>query len=1101
MPIGHYPFIDLAVHDGIREHYAAGDALVLFSPGFERIVWANGAGAALFGYDSIDALLDDGLARRSPALRQTVAAGNGLAAGGSRAFLLRTVSGFRAGLVKAALTMIALPDGEPALLLSATPDDAAKTTPFERAISGFDQTETAAAVLGDDGQPVAATARLVELRPDDDALEGLAARVSTHRRLVKQPIATANGPMPAALARLCDDPAMHLLFVVDPGTEAHLPAAPSPARTEAGADQGGPEARGTMAGAETPAPRFAGINAWSLDPARRATAATAEASLSDPSRADDKQVSHDATAAFGRNAAGDGTGDGPPVPSDFRFDRDGRPVRFVWRIDTAGRFTDVSPEFAEAVGPAAAALRGRTFADVARDFDIDSDGAIQALLHRRDTWSGRTVNWPIEASRLRVPVDLAALPTYDRNRDFSGFRGFGIVRVKDAFEDPQARGLTIGSDAAVSPSAPDDSEARQPASTPRTVVPVHRDTARPALSNGEQAAFREIAEKLSRAFVDEARLRPHADNDDGKLAGPLRGAVPSEAVQSAAEAKAKRARGSVRGTSADDGGRRGRNAREVQPVPGGEAAGEMMLPAAFALPRKSGHGLDEEIVDVLPLAVLVHSGERLFHANPEFLALTGHASLEALRQAGGIDRLFQGLQPDADPPVLGGPAMDGALMLSAAGGETIPVRARLRSVTWHGRTALMLSLVPTGRSVPTAAVADASATDAAAATDPDADSEEARQIARLRVEVDELRSILETATDGVVVLTGHGEIRSVNRSACALFNYDEAELSGQPFAKLFAHESQRPLLDYLAGLSKQGVASVLNDGREVIGRESSGGFIPLFMTIGRLSGSGGFCAVMRDITHWKRTEEELKAAKRVAETANLHKSAFLARISHEIRTPLNAIIGFSEMMTDERFGPIGSARYLEYAHDIGQSGRHVLDIVNDLLDISKIEAGEMEIEFAAVSINDAIGEAVSLLQPQANSQRVIIRTSLSSTLPEVIADRRSIKQIALNLLSNAIRFTPAGGQVVVSTVKEGDGSVVLRLRDTGVGMTADELEQAMKPFRQAAGTRRRGDGTGLGLPLTRAMTEANRARFDITSTPGEGTLVEIIFPPQQVLAD
>ena len=145
------------------------------------------------------------------------------------------------------------------------------------------------------------------------------------------------------------------------------------------------------------------------------------------------------------------------------------------------------------------------------------------------------------------------------------------------------------------------------------------------------------------------------------------------------------------------------------------------------------------------------------------------------------------------------------------------------------------------------------------------------------------------------------------------------------------------------------------------------------------------------------------------------KRAFLRMVSHELRTPLNSIIGFSDMMATERFGPIGHPRYIEYANDIGRSGRHVLDIVNDLLDISKIEAGEMELEFTAVGLNETISEAVSLVQPQANAQRVIIRTSLSANVPQIVADLRSIKQIALNILSNAIRFTPAGGQIVVST--------------------------------------------------------------------------------------
>ncbi len=515
------------------------------------------------------------------------------------------------------------------------------------------------------------------------------------------------------------------------------------------------------------------------------------------------------------------------------------------------------------------------------------------------------------------------------------------------------------------------------------------------------------------------------------------------------------------------------------------------LDAPDAQPQAAG--LDESLIDALPVALLVHNGDSLFHANPEFLSLTGYESLAALEEEGGLDALFAA--PDEDEDDL----LDGTMQLIRPEGRLLAVTARLRSVRWHDGHALLLALAP---AVDLEARERDVETEAEMAPVQPVAAFDGPQVLALRTEVEELRSILETATDGVVILGPEGEIRSLNRSASALFNYDESETRGKPFAMLFAHESQRAVMDYIAGLSGHGVASVLNDGREVIGREASGGFLPLFMTMGRLTASNGFCAVIRDITQWKRTEDELRSAKRAAETANAHKTEFLARVSHEIRTPLNAIIGFSDMMASEHFGAIGNPRYVEYASDIGRSGRHVLDIVNDLLDISKIEAGEMELEFSAVELNEAISEAVSLVQPQANAQRVIIRTSLSGAVPRVVADQRSVKQIALNILSNAIRFTPSGGQIVVSCAYEPTGSVILRIRDTGVGMTRGELEQAMKPFRQVTtGARKRGDGTGLGLPLTKAMVEANRAQFAITSAPNEGTLVEITFPSQRVLAD
>jgi PAS domain S-box-containing protein len=389
-----------------------------------------------------------------------------------------------------------------------------------------------------------------------------------------------------------------------------------------------------------------------------------------------------------------------------------------------------------------------------------------------------------------------------------------------------------------------------------------------------------------------------------------------------------------------------------------------------------------------------------------------------------------------------------------------------------------------------------------AAAPPGADQGVNAALDQLRAQMDELNAILDTATDGVIVLDRVACIVSSNRSAQALFGYDAHELEGRSFGDLFAPESIGTAIDYLDRLQGRGVAALLNDGREMIGRERLGGLIPLFVTMGRLGDAGDrYCAVFRDITQWKQVEEELIAARRDAERASSAKSDFLAKISHEIRTPLNAIIGFSEVMTEERFGPVGNERYRQYLKDIHASGGHLLSLINDLLDLSKIEAGKLELTFASVSLNDLTQQCVAIMQPQANRERIIIRTSLSRRLPQVLADARSVRQIVLNLLSNSIKFTVAGGQVIVSTAIADAGEVVLRVRDTGIGMSEKDLATALEPFRQVATmTRARAGGTGLGLPLTKALAEANHALFNIKSTPNEGTLVEITFPGAQLLA-
>jgi len=205
-------------------------------------------------------------------------------------------------------------------------------------------------------------------------------------------------------------------------------------------------------------------------------------------------------------------------------------------------------------------------------------------------------------------------------------------------------------------------------------------------------------------------------------------------------------------------------------------------------------------------------------------------------------------------------------------------------------------------------------------------------------------------------------------------------------------------------------------------------------------------------------------------------------------------------MMEERFGAIGNERYRAYLKDIHVSGQHLMSLINDLLDLSKIEAGKMDLSFEAVAVNAVIQECVALMQPQANREHIIIRTSLSGDVPSVVADRRSLRQILLNLLSNAVKFTRDGGQVIVSSAMESSGEVIVRIRDTGIGMSEKDVETALKPFRQLATKGGDQRGTGLGLPLTKALVEANRASFAIDSAVDQGTLVKITFPTTRVLA-
>jgi PAS domain S-box-containing protein len=382
------------------------------------------------------------------------------------------------------------------------------------------------------------------------------------------------------------------------------------------------------------------------------------------------------------------------------------------------------------------------------------------------------------------------------------------------------------------------------------------------------------------------------------------------------------------------------------------------------------------------------------------------------------------------------------------------------------------------------------------------------ELRRQKSEYRELSAILDTATDGVAVLDRQGLILTLNRSGEALFGYDQNEVEGKPFINLIAPESRALVTDYFEGLKSDGGFSLLNQGREVVGLARQGGTIPVFMTLSRIGGVSSegeqpevrFCAILRDLTHWKKVERELEGARKEAERASALKSDFLARVSHEIRTPLNAILGFSEVMMDERFGPVGNQRYKDYLKDIHASGALVMSLVNDLLDLSKIEAGKMDFEFASIDANRIVSECVSIMQPQASQERVAIRLSLSPALPNLLADERSLRQIVLNLLSNAVKFNQPGGHVIVATALADAGSAVIRIRDTGAGMSEADIGTAFEPFRRLA-TPRPSSGTGLGLPLTKALVEANHASLTIKSKEQEGTLVEVVFPPARILAE
>jgi light-regulated signal transduction histidine kinase (bacteriophytochrome) len=248
------------------------------------------------------------------------------------------------------------------------------------------------------------------------------------------------------------------------------------------------------------------------------------------------------------------------------------------------------------------------------------------------------------------------------------------------------------------------------------------------------------------------------------------------------------------------------------------------------------------------------------------------------------------------------------------------------------------------------------------------------------------------------------------------------------------------------------------------------------------------------------SETALHAAKIRADESNKSKSDFLAGMSHELRTPLNAILGLSEIIENKMFGPV-SAKYAEYAHDIHRSGRHLLALIDDILDLAKIDAGQMELRERNFTLRTAIDDCLEMIRGQADSGQVSLVVDQPVRALSMFADERRIRQLLLNLLSNAVKFTLPGGSVTVRAVVDEDGRVDLSVQDMGVGMTPSEIEIAVSPFGQIARNQaRNAEGTGLGLTICKSLTEMHGGDFQITSTPNQGTTVRLLFPAARTVS-
>ena len=1050
----------------LAPHATSAHPVWLWSGDGKHILWANPPGTALFG-----AINANDLARKTfgPAdqHRRQVAqlAGRLPLSGAARLERLRGFGARPGMLMTCRCARLDFPDGSHAVLISAI-ETFARTMPLDERLQRLAEgQEQAVAAFAPDGRLVGASSTAPALLGEIAEADLNAA---LHHALERGHVEISTTAGQLAMQRVGSGADTGLIALITPPV---VEAAPEPATAEAA-----PVPSEQPASSNKAPVWFALVDEFS-EPLE--TAPVVSAAPTDTKKMQ-QTTPQDVTS-----------------PAQRRH-----PLRFTWLMDEEGRFSLGSDEFTQLIGTRTAAGFGRPWREIEQAFGLDPAGRIEEAIASRETWSGITLYWPVDGGG-RLPVELSGLPVFDQDRVYAGYRGFGVCRDLDSLDhiaelrrmEPYGENLApqkpnqelkpspLGADivpaesghagaahppagADVMPSEPPGPPASiadenspptdldEPVETPPNVVPFRPvgEAKSQALSPGENHAFNELARQLS-ARLD--RDRPTTGE------AIVTGEVTDPSVEPPTQAPTTQ--------------------ETAMQEPREQATGPEWL-APGEPPARGETKRDRTLLDLLPTGVLIYRLDRLLYANAAFLQRIGYESVHALEHSGGLDALYveAGVSQTSSTSEAGTP------VTIAAGPDLPATEGRLFTIEWDGDQALALMFTPTQSAPPAEAIAEPPLPEPVVTPPP------LPTVGHANAE--DLAAILDTTAEGIVMFDAAGQIHACNRSAEALFGYDGEDLLRQNLIELFAPESQRAVAEYLESVKGAGVASLLDHGRDVLARVAKGGIIPLSATIGRTRPDGpNFFAVFRDLSQNKKGESELQQARRLGERAANAKADMLARISHEVRTPLNAIIGFAEVMMAERFGTLGNERYVEYMKDIRASGERVIAIINDLTELSRIETGKLDLAFTNQNLNEMVESCVAVMQPHANRERIIIRTSLAQALPPVVADGRALRQITMNLIGNSIHLANPAGQVIVSTALSDFGEVVLRVRDTGPGLNDNEVAAALEPFRTPLPSDQGSEASGVNLSLTKALVEANRAQFSLKSAANSGTLVEVVF--------
>jgi PAS domain S-box-containing protein len=368
----------------------------------------------------------------------------------------------------------------------------------------------------------------------------------------------------------------------------------------------------------------------------------------------------------------------------------------------------------------------------------------------------------------------------------------------------------------------------------------------------------------------------------------------------------------------------------------------------------------------------------------------------------------------------------------------------------------------------------------------------------LRESEKELRAILDNMLDTYYRTDAGGRMVMTSPEATSLLGYSLEELNGMPLVDNYADPADRR--EFLRQLEENGgelrgheARLQRKDGKEIWVSTNARYY---FDENGNIAGVEG---VTRDVTQQKIAVAAVRAAKEQAETANRAKTEFLANMSHELRTPLNSVIGFSEILAGEMFGPLGSPQYMEYVQHINESGKHLLGLIKDILDVSQIETGNFELTESHVDIAPLVDTCAALVNDRVARSGLTLSTNIGAGLPTVFVDELRLKQILLNLLTNAVKFTPEGGKVTLTAGLDDDGGLLFSVTDTGIGIASEDFDGVLKAFVQAEGAwTRTYEGAGLGLPIAKQLVELHGGTLDLDSELAVGTTVTFRLPPERM---